>query len=168
MAIWQFGNIYGVSIRNATSVKKTLHRSTSLPLESATLFTSSSMNQMKAMKAIQSISTTTKMWRSKRTREDEVVEPLRHEGDGDLTVAHGWAHPVEELRLAHVVTVHDHDNVALGDVLGLLHAGVQFVHDDMVEIGGLAVELAGKALAVADVVHIVVPYTLTCCLTVPC
>jgi hypothetical protein len=93
---------------------------------------------------------------------DEVVKALRHESDGNFPVSHRWAHLVEELRLAHVVTVHHHENVALGDVLGLGDAGIDFVQYCVVEVGRLAVELAWQALSIADVVDVVVACTLFC------
>jgi hypothetical protein len=68
-------------------------------------------------------------------REDEVMEPLRHESRPNTMVAHWRAHLIEEIRFSHVVAVHDHEDVRNRDVLGLCCSGVDLIEYDVVQVG---------------------------------
>ena len=54
----------------------------------------------------------------------QIVEPLRHKNSANAAVAHARRHLVEDLRLHHVIAVHDHHDVVLGNVLGAARGGV--------------------------------------------
>ena len=86
---------------------------------------------------------------------------LWHKGDTDGAVKHAGAHLEKDPWLDHVIAVHDHEDVVLGNVGCAARVRIDLGENGVVQIGTLAVQLA-TVDAIADVHHICMPCSGRC------
>jgi hypothetical protein len=82
---------------------------------------------------------------------------LRHKRDSHTSVQHACSHLHEDLRLDHVIAVHNHDDVLLRNICGATDVWIQFCQDCVVQVCRLAVHLATLD-TISAILHIPMPY----------